>query len=350
MMHHQTFPLETYQDNNMLETIDIPKQKKIYKILGILGIGFLLLVILAAMYVRIQMTAPTNFRNDTSFEILSGMSVRAIAKEAKKQGLVRSETFLYTILTYSYDPTTIYAGTYIFKKPTSVFGVAQKLAGKDIENNLVRLTLPEGITTHKISEIASKILPSFNTASYRASTTGLEGYLFPETYFVPPTFTASDLLELQLKTYEENLLPLRDDILKTNLTEYKVLVLASIVEREANDEESMKMVAGILQNRLAINMPLQADASIEYVLDTPLHELPPGKLASELRELDSPYNTYLNTGLPPTPIGNPGIMAINAVIHPTASDNFFYITGTDGTFHYAKTFEEHNQNIAKYLQ
>ncbi len=105
------------------------------------------------------------------------------------------------------------------------------------------------------------------------------------------------------------------------------------------------MVAGILQNRLTLGMPLQADASVEYILEKPLSELTPEDL-----KINSPYNTYLNDGLPPTPIGNPGINAILAVLSPTESDYLFYITGDDGKFYYAKTFDEHRVNIAKYLR
>jgi UPF0755 protein len=107
----------------------------------------------------------------------------------------------------------------------------------------------------------------------------------------------------------------------------------------------MKMVSGILQNRLSIGMALQTDASIEYVLDKPLSEL-----SAEDLDLDTPYNTYMYPGLVPTPIGNPGLLAIDAVLNPTPSDFFYYITGNDGNFYYAETFEEHKQNIYKYLQ
>jgi len=123
------------------------------------------------------------------------------------------------------------------------------------------------------------------------------------------------------------------------------LVLASIIEREADSVESKKMVAGILKNRMSINMPLQTDASMEYILDKPLSELTPEDLKKE-----SPYNTYLNFGLPPTPIGNPGLDAILAVLEPTPSDYYYYITGNDGEFYYAKTYAEHLQNIEKYLR
>ena len=136
----------------------------------------------------------------------------------------------------------------------------------------------------------------------------------------------------------------------TLVTPREQLILASIVEREANSEESMKMVAGILLNRLELGMPLQADAAIEYAIDTPLNELKPGELASLLQTLESPYNTYKNRGLPPTPIGNPGLQAIDAVLNPTDSEYLFYITGLDGEFYYAETLNEHNLNVDRYLR
>jgi len=307
-------------------------------------------LILSALYVRLQFNPPEAFTGTQSLEVSPGISVRDIAQEAANAGIVRSGTLLYVLLTYSHDPTQIFAGTYVFSEPASVFAVAQKLADQDIENELVTITIPEGVRLTQIAQTAEVALPDFDVDDYLINTLGLEGYLFPETYFVPETFLAQDLIDLQRATYEENMMPLREQIELSPLSEYEALILASIIEREANDEESMKMVSGILQNRLKIGMALQADASIEYTIGTPLNELPPGQLASELRETESPYNTYLNTGLTPTPIGNPGLMAIKAALNPTPSDNFFYITGNDGEFYYAETLKGHNQNIARYLR
>ncbi len=314
------------------------------------GLIFLLFAVGLLLYVQTLFRAPTTFTHTKSFEVVSGMSVRDIALAAQEQGIVRSNLLLYTILTYSYDPTNIYAGTYVFPEPIGVFGVAQKLADKDIENKLVSVTIPEGVRLTDIATIAAKALPEFSIDEYLIATHELEGKLFPETYFVPETFTAQDLVDLQHATYEENVAPLREAIASSLFTEWEIITLASILEREANDETSMKMVSGILRNRLEIGMPLQADATIEYVLETPLHELPAGQLASELREKDSPYNTYLYKGLTPTPIGNPGLMAVKAAIDPTPSEYLFYITGNDGEFYYAETLHEHNQNISQYLR
>jgi UPF0755 protein len=244
-----------------------------------------------------------------------------------------------------YSPANIFAGSYSFDSPHSVFGVAKKLAENDINQELVSITIPEGSARKDIVKSALEKNPKFNGDLFLKLTEGKEGYLFPETYFLPLEFTAQELVTFIEKTYQEKITPLRPRIELSTLSEYEVLILASLLERETNSEESMKIVAGILANRMNIKMALQVDASLEYVLNKPLKELTPDDL-----KIDSPYNTYLYAGLPPTPIGNPGLSAIEAVLNPTPSEYFFYITDNDGQFHYAKTFEEHKVNIQKYLR
>jgi UPF0755 protein len=322
-----------------------PKSSRALKVFLVLVASLSFLVLATSMYIYHQSTAPSTFKSGTSFEIQPGMNVRTIADHAQKQGLVRSDVLLYALLTYSHDPTSIFAGNYVFKEPTNVFGVANKLANKDIENKLVRITLPEGITAKEMAAIAERTLPDFDTYKYLTLAETEEGYLYPETYFIPETFTADQLLDLQKQTFNDAIAPVKDEITESDFSLYEVLILASLIEREANDQESMRFVSSVLQNRLEIGMPLQADASIEYVLDKPLSELTPADL-----KIDTPYNTYLNTGLMPTPIGNPGLQAIKSVLTPAESNYLFYITDNNGNFHYAETFSEHNRNIAKYLR
>lgn len=290
-------------------------------------------------------SAPTTHTDGVNLVVARGMSVQEIAEEAKERGIVRSSLLLSTILTKSYDPTKIFAGTYRFEKPLSVFEVAEKLASTEVDDTLRTITIPEGSTRVAIAQIASSSIPSFDAEAFLSMTEDKEGYLFPDTYFVPEEFTAQELADLLTETYTARTADLQTAIASSTLSEYEVLILASILEREANSDESMRMVSGILQNRLAIGMALQTDASIEYALDKPLSELTPEDL-----DLDTPYNTYLYPGLVPTPIGNPGLSAIKAVLEPTVTDNFYYITAPDGTFYYAETFEEHKTNIARYLR
>ncbi|MEZ4195509.1 MAG: endolytic transglycosylase MltG [Candidatus Paceibacterota bacterium] len=196
-----------------------------------------------------------------------------------------------------------------------------------------------------LAKRAEQVLPEFDAEEFILLATPSEGRLFPDTYLLPEEYTAEELFDLLTSTFTEKLLPWQDEILAHNLSLDQIIILASIIEREANSPESKKMVSGILQQRLEIGMPLQADASVEYILDKPLKEL-----AADDLKVDSPYNTYLNTGLPPTPIGNPGLDAIVAVLEPTTTDYLFYITGNDGEFYYAKDFDGHKLNIARYLR
>jgi UPF0755 protein len=295
-------------------------------------------------------SAPKNTTYPATFTIEPGTSVAAIADTAEASGVVRSSFLLYTLLTLRYDPTAIYAGSYTLAEPGSVFSVAKVLGSGKINDESITLTIPEGMRVKDIAALVEASLPSISAHDYEAAASDLEGYLYPETYRIPKHFTALDVVNLERATYEERVRPLREQIAASGFSEYEVLTLASIIEREANDETSMKMVSGIFQNRLSIGMALQADASIEYTLDTPLGELEEGELAANLRELDSPYNTYLYSGLPPTPIANPGLTAIKAVLEPTPSEYFYYLTDSEGNFYYAKTLDEHNDNIAKYLQ
>ncbi len=295
-------------------------------------------------------SAPTQSSEQQQVVVTPGMSVSSIAEAAHEAGVVRSSFILYALLTLHHDPTAIFAGVYSFPEAQSVFSVAERFGAGAIDDESIRLTIPEGMRAKDVAQLITQILPDFDAATYSSLASEQEGYLYPETYLVPPTFSAEDVIALQRETYEERITALRPKIEASEFTEYEVLILASIIEREANDETSMKMVSGIFQNRLEIGMALQADASIEYTLDTPLNELAPGELAENLREVDSPYNTYLYPDLPPTPISNPGLTAIKAVLEPTPSDYFYYLTDEAGDFYYAETLDGHNDNIAQYLQ
>lgn len=289
---------------------------------------------------------PGDFPSEQPFVVEEGTSAREVANQLQAAGLVRSSGLFYMILLYAYDPGKIQAGTYLFTEPTSVFEVAKHIATTAPLLNLVSITLPEGFTVSEFATIVSKAgLKEFNVDEFQQLSADKEGYLFPDTYYVSANFTAEELLNLLQQTYLEKTKDIRSELEASPLGEYGVLILASLLEREAKDQKSMEIVSGILQNRLANSMRLQVDSSLEYVLHKSLDQL----TADDLK-LDSPYNTYLYDGLPPTPIGNPGLMAIKAVLYPAESDYFYYLTDEEGNFHYAKTFEEHKANIARYLQ
>ncbi len=310
--------------------------------------GFLMLIILVLcgyFYVQFLAQPPERFPENTPIEVIPGSSISAITKQFEDVGVVRSKLLLYIVLLTSYEPADVKASTYLFSEPQNVYQVAATLVRGDFDSLLISFIHREGEPVKDIATNASAKLVNFSATEFIQLASTSEGRLFPETYRIPKTYTPQELFTLMQDTYEEKVSPLRAQMKARNLQEQEVLILASIIEREANSTTSMKLVSGILQNRLALDMALQVDASMEYILDKPLKEL----TADDLK-IDTPYNTYLYRGLPPTAIGNPGLDAIIAVLEPTSSEYMFYITGNDGNFYYSKDFDGHRQNIAKYLR
>lgn len=284
---------------------------------------------------------PQDFPVQTDIIIPEDVSINEITKIFETAHVVKSSFYLKLVLRYMHANQYIQAGTYRFDSTRSTDAIAESITSGENLSPLVTLFLPEGFQT--------KDLYTYLPASVISTTTHdisqLEGYLFPDTYFISSNATLNDILILLQDTHKIKMAQFTDQIAHSSLSESEVIILASILEREANSAESKKMVSGILQNRLAIKMPLQVDAVFGYILDKTSKEL-----TEEDLRMDSPYNTYSNVGLPPTPISNPGVEAIEAVFHPIETEYLYYITGDDGNFYYAKTFEEHRRNKAKYIQ
>lgn len=289
--------------------------------------------------------APKNFPVDSPLIITEGSTARDIIWYLAENNYVHSASWLYLVLSYNFGAENIKAGKYTLEEPLSTFEISSLITASAPPSETVALTFPEGYSVVEFGNIAAKSLTGFDVKIFTDLAKSNEGRLFPDTYAVPANFTEIDLVNLMLQNYEEKIAPLKTELESNNLTEAEVINLASIVEREANTIESMKLVAGILSKRLALGMPLQADATMEYILEKDLQDL----TADDLK-IDTPYNTYLYKGLPPTPIGNPGLSSILAVINPEPSDYLFYLTDENGVFHYAETFDEHKQNIARYLR
>ena len=308
-------------------------------------IVFLLLIMLAIGTGYSLNQPPADFATPSSFTIEPGEGAKSVTKHLEEQSIIKSGSFLYFVLTLFYDAKNIKASTYVFETPLTSRQIAEKLVTGDFGNDLIKFTHIEGERATHIAKEAEGALVNFDTALFLERAVPLEGKLYPETYYIPETFTADELIDLMVKTFAEKTRELQPQIDAYPLNYQEILVLASILEREANSPESMRMVSDILQRRLEEGMALQTDASIEYVLDKPLKELTPEDL-----EIDSPYNTYAQRGLPPTPIGNPGREAILAVLEPTPNPYVYYITDNDGVFHYAITYDEHKANIATYLR
>lgn len=310
-----------------------------------LSVACIVLVPVVLVLIGSYLAAPPRaFPLNQLVTIEQGFSASEAADALAEQGVVRSSDLLYLAIILFHDPEGIKAGSFAFREPLNVFAVARRITDDDPEIENVSLTFYEGMSVVKYAAIAEEGLIDFDSEHFVNKGLSFEGFLFPDTYYLPYEFTADDLIALLNETYhsETRALFARND---TGLPEYEIVTIASLLEREGNEEENMRTIAGILFNRLELGMPLQLDASIEYVLDKPINMLTPEDLT-----IDSPYNTYLNRGLPPTPIGNPGIQAIAAVMDPIDSNYLYYITGNDGNFYYAETYDAHLDNIERYLR
>jgi UPF0755 protein len=316
----------------------LPHQRFLWKYIGTVCVALIVVLFGVIGYGNIP---PHTFATGSEFMVNEGSSIRTIGDTLKEQGFIHSSFLFRLIVRGSSEPVIVRAGSYTFTKPLSTRALIDALADGTTVTPSRSVTFPEGFSVYDMRTYVGDAILTIDTESALQ----YEGYLFPDTYFVSPHETFDTLVTRMRVEYDEKIAPFRERIEASGFTEKEVIILASIIEREANDETSMRMVSGILQNRLQNDLPLQVDAIFAYLLGKTSVELTMDDLA-----LDSPYNTYTNIGLPPTPIANPGLMSINAVLDPFASEYLFYLTGADGTFYYAKDFEEHKRNKARHLR
>ena len=176
-----------------------------------------------------------------------------------------------------------------------------------------------------------------------------EGVYFPDTYLLPKDEPVSAIAQRLINNFNTVTAPLMDKFLEKNIQWTTAVKIASLIEREAGSALDMPIIAGVIWNRLDVGMPLQIDATIQYALGNQTDGWWPVVRGSDT-STDSPYNTYLHKGLPPTPIANPSLAALTAVVEPAETDCLFYLHDTNKQIHCSKTYEGHLQNIRTYLQ
>ncbi len=297
-----------------------------------------LIVVAAGVYVFV--IPPASFPRGTSIVVPEGASVIQTASLLEDAGALRSP-FLFRMLV---SAKGVQAGAYVFESPQNLVSLSIALMRGTGGVTQVRVTIPEGFTVREMAEVFSQSLTSFDTDAFVEYAAPYEGYLFPDTYFFSPFVTAREVVDTLRGTFDARMQELRTLVTASPYTQKDIVIMASLLEKEAKTLEEKKMIAGILWKRIAIDMPLQVDAVFGYIkgIDTFHPSL------SDL-EIESPYNTYRNRGLPPTPIANPGIESLTAAATPVTSDYLYYLTGRDGVMRYARTFDEHKANRAKYL-
>lgn len=301
--------------------------------------------VLIALYTAI-ITRPVDSKSqeDILVVVRKGASVTRIAKTLKSEGLIRSELAFKLISYQEGIVQSIQAGSFRVSPAQSTREIALTLTRGRLDS---WITIPEGFRTEEIALLAKELF-NIEEQDFLAAAEGMEGMLFPDTYLIPEGASAEQLVKILNTTYENKINPLRADITKSRLSEKQVISFAAIIERETLADEEKPVVAGILLKRYKNDWPLQVDATLQYIAGTEQDWWPTPTSAD--RNIKSSYNTYINIGLTPSPIANPGLSSIIAVIDPEISPYWFYIHDDEGIIHYAETLEDHNVNINKYLR
>lgn len=328
----------------------------------ILTIVFLVVAAVAVIIIGVQMVgdrlyAQVDVTRPTEFEVSSGDSWEVILTNLVEEEIV--ESTLGVPLYVRFQDLVARAGLYTVEPGMDLFEVIT-LISDGVEKKELSITFPEGSYATDIAEEVERVFgisaDDFNRSVDRFDTrafdfipseaNSLEGYLFPDTYSFFPNVTSEEIIATMLATFERKALPAIQSS-STELSPYETLILASIVEREVFKPEERGVVAGIFMNRLDINMMLQSDATVNYLTRS-------GRDRSTFDdlEIDSAYNTYRNFGLPPGPISNPGVAAIEAAANPAETEYFFFLTTPfpNSQTYFAVTFEEHVRNRNLYLE
>ncbi|MBX4188227.1 MAG: endolytic transglycosylase MltG [Candidatus Doudnabacteria bacterium] len=332
----------------------------------VFAVGFLI-------YAYVKVHRPSN--SDSSpvvFSVPKGATTREVAQSLESKGIINSD-FIFTAYSMLEGANgKIQAGDYQLDRNMSMKQILEALVSGKVTRTLKRVTIVEGAMNSQIKSILvdqGLATPSqFDEAvdtdhdfkfNDQARGNKFEGYLFPDTYQFDVTWDAEQIIERMLANFESRITDqMLTDIQVKDLNMKDVIILASIIEREVgrsssvqitqevNDElqREREQVASVFYNRLESKMPLQSDATVNYITGKNDRQA----LFTDL-EVDSPYNTYKYAGLPPGPISNPGIGAIRSVIYPADTDYLYFLSDENGKAYFGKTLEEHNSNRARYL-
>lgn len=303
----------------------------------------LALLLLSAAGYRSLFAAPADFVPGSIVRIVRGASASRAAQALADARVIKYPSLLRLLLRASGKSGSIQAGAYRFEASQNVVAVAVRLVTGAYDLPPARLTFPEGFTVREATVQVATAFPDISAGAFLEEALPYEGYLFPDTYFFPASSDAVSIVALMRANFDAKTAPLFNGARPPDALS-DIVILASLIEREARTMESKRVVAGILANRLKLGMPLQVDAVFGYIFNRDTYSPSTADLA-----VDSPYNTYTHKDLPPGPISNPGLDSLEAALHPAQTEYLYYLTGKDDLMHYAVTHAGHQANRKKYL-
>ncbi len=315
---------------------------------------FILLVILIYYGYSFYRFPRQPFGPQAILEVKKGMGIHSLVNQIYNAGLTQHPKWLDYYFRYRGVASVLKVGEYEFGPGASPEQIAQKL----IKGERLRrqFTIPEGYSVRDIAKhlgekgvvdpqiFLQKALALDAASRYGLEGTTLEGYLFPDTYEYSKEMKEDQILSLMVQNFKKKAGPQLINIpSQLALSRYQALILASIVEKETGKPEERPLIAGVFFNRLRTSMPLATDPTIIYGI--PNFD---GNIRKIDLEREGPYNTYLRAGLPPTPISNPGLKSIEAVLSPTPTEYLYFVSKGDGSHYFSKTKEEHEAAVRQY--
>lgn len=320
-----------------------------------------------------QVKAISSQSEQVLFEVVTGDHTNSIVKRLKDEEVIKSDFFAALYIRLNNHLANVKTGIFQIDRNMSVEEIFSVLTDPTAAiTNEVSITFREGIWAKEIASLieentnvsATELLSLWNDQAfleevitkyefitdevlYTEARVNLEGYFFPETYFFYKETNARDVTFTLLNQSEKVFTELKEQIIESGMTYFEILTLASIVQFESATVDQMNLISGIFFNRLEAGMMLQSSVTVCYAL----YEYTDWTACERDVTIDSPYNTYLHTGLPPGPILNPGKEAIQSVLIPEKSNYFYFIADvcSNGQVYYAETFAEHQANVDKYL-
>lgn len=329
-----------------------------------IAVGLFFILVLLEFYI---FNRQASFSHGTgsvpeTIEIKEGEGVKEIGQTLENAQIVKSKYYFDYYIWKTGSKSKLQAGKYELKGSMTIPEIVQIFTMGEIVSNEVKITFPEGISSKEMADILKQkgfdgdgfmntinsglgVASDYNFMKDKPAKASLEGFLFPDTYIFLKTAKPEEIVGRQLLNFDERLTAkMRDDIASRGKNIFQIVTMASILEKEVRTPEDMKIASGIFWDRISAGMPLQSDATIEYILNNKdlKHSIADTKI-------DNPYNTYMYKGLPPGPIDNPGMNSILAAIYPEKTDyNYFLTDPATGKTIFSKTLEEHAANKAKY--
>ncbi|WP_232219187.1 endolytic transglycosylase MltG [Anaerovibrio sp. RM50] len=335
------------------------KRKKRNIIIAVSSVMVVFVLFFTMVFFSFKAGTPANLEGKKDLvyvHVAKGMSSGDIAKELEKKGVISSTTKFWLATKLNGADSKFKVGTFALTKNMSAADALSILInGKTVA---VRVTIPEGYGVKEIAKrldeagvcsekdflkLAKDYAPYEYMEKHKDTVYRVEGFLFPDTYDFASDATTEDVMRRLIDEFDNKLTAdMRRRAKAQNISIYELVTMASLVEKEARFEEDMPIISQVLWKRLNISMPLQSDATLQYVMAEIKEDV---SIADT--KIDSPYNSYQNYGLPPGPIASPGLKALKAALDPASTDYLYFVADRDGKNYYSYTYDEHLSKVAE---